>query len=267
MADVSINLWYVRTGAVFCTSHRTRHTSSIEKEQARAMIHTALRGFEESERTSVDLDSLSTLAIHKNREKQMPQGFLKADALNRSYLQSIKEEDSIDSSVRVPVQSETTYSQSYGNFHTPVQPPLLDNTTEWAESLQVNEDSLDHDDNAKSRQIRELKSKLSRQEEESKRQLNDMQAKQVRLENALKLLVQQSVARDKSHLPTVDRKAPLEKARFYAKKKERNASSNLTRPLCRLHSSLSLSRSTEIQVHGCTVETGHIHRSFVLKST
>ena len=200
--------------AVFRAPNRMRRACFIEKEQARAMIHTALRGFEESERT--------------------PQKFLKGGPLNRSSLQSIKEEDSIDSSVRAPFQSETTYSQSYGNFNTPVQPSPAENTKhQRVDSLRVNEDSVDDDDNVKSRQIRELKSKLSRQEEESKRQLNELQAKQVRLENALKLLVQQSAAREKSHLPTVNRKAPSENARFRGKQQERNASSNLTCPWCR----------------------------------
>ena len=197
--------------AVFCAPNRMRRACCLEKEQARAMIHTALRGFEESERTS--------------------QKLLNGGALSRSSLQSIKEEDSIDTSVRAPFQSETTYSQSYGNFSTVVQPSPAEITKhQRVDSLQVNDDSVDHDDSAKSRQIRELKSKLTRQEEESKRQLNELQAKQVRLENALKLLVQQSGARDKSYLPTINRKAPSENARCRGKQQGRNASSNLTCP-------------------------------------
>ncbi len=64
---------------------------------------------------------------------------------------------------------------------------------------------LDLIDNAKSRKIRELQNKLSRQEEEAKKQFNELQSKQSRLENALKLLVKQTKPRsstqDDSEIP------------------------------------------------------------------
>lgn len=47
-------------------------------------------------------------------------------------------------------------------------------------------------EDAKIRKIHELKSRLSRQEEESKKQINELQTKQSRLENALKLLSKQT---------------------------------------------------------------------------
>jgi hypothetical protein len=59
---------------------------------------------------------------------------------------------------------------------------------------------LDLIDNAKSRKIRELQNQLSRQEEEAKKQFNELQSKQSRLENALKLLVKQT----KHRSPTQD---------------------------------------------------------------
>ncbi len=59
-------------------------------------------------------------------------------------------------------------------------------------------------DNAKSRKIRELQNKLSRQEEEAKKQLNELQSKQSRLENALKLLVKQTSAYGKRRSQTQD---------------------------------------------------------------
>lgn len=53
-------------------------------------------------------------------------------------------------------------------------------------------ESNENDENAKSRKIRQLQTRLSRQEEEAKRQLTEMQTKQSRLENALKLLTKQT---------------------------------------------------------------------------
>lgn len=47
-------------------------------------------------------------------------------------------------------------------------------------------------DDAKTKKIRQLQTRLSRQEEEAKRQLSELQTKQSRLENALKLLTVQS---------------------------------------------------------------------------
>ena len=46
-------------------------------------------------------------------------------------------------------------------------------------------------DPGKTRQIRQLQNRLSRQEEEARKQLSDLQSKQSRLENALKLLTKQ----------------------------------------------------------------------------
>jgi hypothetical protein len=93
-----------------------------------------------------------------------------------------------------------------------LQTPLKrSESTHQIESLQINDDDelilppiktkqlSDKDDNAKSRKIRELQNKLSRQEEEAKKQLNELQSKQSRLENAFKLLVKQtSKGRQKS---------------------------------------------------------------------
>ena len=54
------------------------------------------------------------------------------------------------------------------------------------------------------RKIRDLQFKLSRQEEESKKQFDELQSKQSRLENAIKLLVKQTSALGKHRQPTVD---------------------------------------------------------------
>ena len=56
----------------------------------------------------------------------------------------------------------------------------------------------------KSRKIRDLQFKLSRQEEESKKQFDELQSKQSRLENAIKLLVKQTSALGKHRQPVVD---------------------------------------------------------------
>lgn len=50
----------------------------------------------------------------------------------------------------------------------------------------------EEDDDGKARRIRELQSKLTRQEEDSKKQINELQTRQARLENALKLIVKQT---------------------------------------------------------------------------
>ena len=76
------------------------------------------------------------------------------------------------------------------------------------DSIQINDDDYDRadnrrketnyfsmneeDDDTKARRIRELQNKLTRQEEESKKQIEELQTKQSRLENALKLIVKQT---------------------------------------------------------------------------
>ena len=52
--------------------------------------------------------------------------------------------------------------------------------------------SMDQDTDGKYREIRELRSKLSRRDEESKKQISELQSKQSRLENAIKLLAKQT---------------------------------------------------------------------------
>lgn len=56
---------------------------------------------------------------------------------------------------------------------------------------------LTEDENGKTREIRQLKARLSHQEEDAKRQLTELQAKQSRLENALKLLAKQTSINEK----------------------------------------------------------------------
>lgn len=56
----------------------------------------------------------------------------------------------------------------------------------------------------RSRKIRDLQFKLSRQEEESKKQFDELQSKQSRLENAIKLLVKQTSALGKHRQLVVD---------------------------------------------------------------
>ncbi|CAF0789721.1 unnamed protein product [Adineta ricciae] len=63
-----------------------------------------------------------------------------------------------------------------------------DNRRKETNYLSMNED----DDDAKARRIRDLQNKLTRQEEESKKQIEELQTKQSRLENALKLIVKQT---------------------------------------------------------------------------
>jgi len=58
--------------------------------------------------------------------------------------------------------------------------------------------------NNKSRKIRQLQHKLSRQEEETKKKFDELQSKQSRLENAIKLLVKQTSTYKKRQQPTND---------------------------------------------------------------
>jgi hypothetical protein len=51
---------------------------------------------------------------------------------------------------------------------------------------------IDNNDNNKSRKIRQLQHKLSAQAEETKKKFDELQSKQSRLENAIKLLVKQT---------------------------------------------------------------------------
>ena len=59
-------------------------------------------------------------------------------------------------------------------------------------------------DSNKSRKIRELQSKLSRQEEESKKKFDELLSKQSRLEQAIKLLVKQTSSYKKRRQPVQD---------------------------------------------------------------
>ncbi|CAF0818873.1 unnamed protein product [Adineta steineri] len=53
-------------------------------------------------------------------------------------------------------------------------------------------ESSNEDDDVKARRIRDLQNKLSQQEEDSKKQIDELQTRQSRLENALKLIVKQT---------------------------------------------------------------------------
>jgi hypothetical protein len=64
--------------------------------------------------------------------------------------------------------------------------------------------SKQNDDNNRSRKIRELQTKLSRQEEESKKKFDALLSKQSRLENAIKLLVKQTSSFKKRRQQTND---------------------------------------------------------------
>jgi predicted PurR-regulated permease PerM len=64
--------------------------------------------------------------------------------------------------------------------------------------------SSTQDVNNKSRKIRQLQTKLSRQEEETKKKFDELQSKQSRLENAIKLLVKQTTTYNKRRQPTND---------------------------------------------------------------
>ncbi|CAF3768980.1 unnamed protein product [Rotaria sordida] len=70
-------------------------------------------------------------------------------------------------------------------------------------SLKIKPSSNQNNDN-KSRKIRELQNKLSRQEEDAKKKFNELQSKQSRLENALKLLIKQTSSYKKRRQQTND---------------------------------------------------------------
>ncbi len=107
-------------------------------------------------------------------------------------------------------------SQSASLTKTPFKRPT---TKQPVETLQLNDDNHDpivndlqepretilppikgsnQTEYAQSRKIRQLQNKLSRQEEEAKKQLNELQSKQSRLENALKLLIKQTKPRSQT---------------------------------------------------------------------
>lgn len=80
----------------------------------------------------------------------------------------------------------------------------------------------DENDGTKSRKIRQLQNRLSRQEEEAKKQLSELQSKQSRLENALKLLSKQTSAPVKPRQAAHD-DAPADDRRRSFKQSENNA--------------------------------------------
>ena len=72
-------------------------------------------------------------------------------------------------------------------------------------------------DMAKTRHIRELQSRLSRQEVEARKQLNELQSKQSRLESALRLLTKQSSAhgqRRSQNIPNENPSGTLKSSRI-----------------------------------------------------
>ncbi|CAF0851496.1 unnamed protein product [Rotaria sp. Silwood1] len=112
--------------------------SQTEKEQARTMINSALRGLKESERTSnepeqsADLNALSNFVEkQKNEEKQASQKYMR-ESLNHplSTLQSINEEQKNDNHLgdswtnlinnnnsNSSPQNTSTYKRSYQNYN------------------------------------------------------------------------------------------------------------------------------------------------------
>ena len=83
-------------------------------------------------------------------------------------------------------------------------------------------EQTDENDGTKSRKIRQLQNRLSRQEEEAKKQLSELQSKQSRLENALKLLSKQTSAPVKPRQGAHD-DSPADDRRRSFKQQENNA--------------------------------------------
>ncbi|UJR23474.1 hypothetical protein I4U23_026474 [Adineta vaga] len=139
-----------------------------EKEQARTMINSALRGLKESERTSnqsqqpVDLDSFTNFVEkQKKEEKHASQKYVK-DSLNRS-LHPIHEESHDDALIAsalkqqstLPLINTTTYQLSYPNYNQSPSASLeaitsnnrndfsndKDNHEEQIETIQLDQDS------------------------------------------------------------------------------------------------------------------------------
>lgn len=84
---------------------------------------------------------------------------------------------------------------------------INENETEQQQQQQQQKESKpvsSEDGNKKSRKIRQLQNKLSRQEEETKKKFDELQSKQSRLENAIKLLVKQTATYKKRRQPTND---------------------------------------------------------------
>ncbi|UJR25430.1 hypothetical protein I4U23_006777 [Adineta vaga] len=243
--------------------------SPAEKDQARSMIHSALRGLKESERTTssdvqdsvVDFDSLSNFVERqKNEEKYASQKYVN-ETLNRSapilpavddqqqqpdfglndtwdlsgvtssyvypeskknhslnenqhYNDNDEQIDTIhlaDDRRRARSTSLTKQSQIYDS---PRERPLTSHQSTYpVDSIQFNDDVNNQstnyiddisNDDGKSRKIRELQNKLSRQEEEAKKKFTELQTKQSRLENAIRLLAKQTAARKKNQPNTSD---------------------------------------------------------------
>ena len=81
----------------------------------------------------------------------------------------------------------------------------------------------EQDGGTKSRKIRQLQNRLSRQEEEAKKQLSELQSKQSRLENALKLLTKQNSGQVKARQAPPHDDAPADDRRRHFKQQENNA--------------------------------------------
>ena len=69
--------------------------------------------------------------------------------------------------------------------------------------LRITNEQQQNDD-VKTRKIRQLQYKISRQEEETKKKFDELQSKQSRLENALKLLIKQTSSYKKRRQQTHD---------------------------------------------------------------
>ncbi|CAF1466820.1 unnamed protein product [Adineta ricciae] len=99
----------------------------------------------------------------------------------------------------------TSLTKKSQNYDSPRERPLTSyRENPNVESIQFNDNVnnptisyLDeiHNEDGKSRKIRELQTKLSRQEEEAKKKFDELQTKQSRLENAIRLLAKQTASR------------------------------------------------------------------------
>ena len=99
------------------------------------------------------------------------------------------------------VEKSSSNQQSRGPFESiqfndngEMQKQLETNSEHGAKATKAQTVPQRQDEQNKSRRIRELQQKLSRQEEESKRLFDELQSKQSRLENAIKLLMKNTTS-------------------------------------------------------------------------
>ena len=136
-------------------------------------------------------ESIDTIHLEDDRQRT-PSGTTNKSKRTTKKSQSLVERSTAHAQAKHPIES-LQFNDDNGEIEDAEQQANLN------KSLPSN-----HKDepDSRSRKIRHLQQKLSRQEEESKKLFDELQTKQSRLENAIKLLVKQTASYGKRHPST-----------------------------------------------------------------